>query len=142
MPGACGAMAATDAAVWVAGGDDDGCAPVIERIDPKTDQPRGHDDLPSGASALAIGPDGVWLGTPGALGRVDPAGERSRRAVIAAGDTLRRGGRFRVRVAGDRDSDRLRRASGMTIRKPARTSLLGTPVARDQPWRVTPEYRT
>ncbi len=73
LAGACGALAATDADVWVAGGVDDGCAPVIERIDAKTGKVRATIDLAAGANPLAVGPDGVWFGTAGAVGRVDPA---------------------------------------------------------------------
>jgi hypothetical protein len=65
-------MAATAAAVWVAGGDDDGCAPKIERINPKTNKLEATIDLPFGANALALGPDGVWFGMNGAVARIDP----------------------------------------------------------------------
>jgi len=73
VAGACGAVAATDAAVWVAGGSDDGCAPVIERIDAKTGKVRATINLPSGANPVAVDPGSVWFGMAGAVGRIDPA---------------------------------------------------------------------
>jgi len=73
--GSCSGIAATDSAVWVAGGNGPGCAPGITRIDPASNTVVG-DKINAGGNVadVAVAPDSVWYTTPGSqfVGRIDP----------------------------------------------------------------------
>ena len=75
LAGGCGAeMVATDDAVWVANGADDGCAAAVYRIDPRTNAVAQTIPTGGASGALALGSNGLWFGSaPGMLGRIDPA---------------------------------------------------------------------
>ena len=89
----------------MAGGADDGCQPVIERIDPKTNRLRATVDLPSGSGALAIDPSSVWPGMAGALGRVDPTANALTGQLSLPGTPFGEAVGFGFVWLGDRDSD-------------------------------------
>ena len=75
LPGGCGAeMVATDDAVWVANGGDDGCAAAVYRIDPRTNAVAQTVPMPGRRTPWP------WLPTAcgsarrrTTLGRIDPA---------------------------------------------------------------------
>jgi streptogramin lyase len=71
--GVCGALAASDTAVWVAGGGGPGCQPGITRIDPATNTVTAALNAGGQTDALALGPGTLWYGTSisNFLGRVD-----------------------------------------------------------------------
>jgi streptogramin lyase len=73
--GACGALAASDTDVWVAGGGGPGCHGGVTRIDPATNTLTTSIDTNVGTAALALGGDAVWYGTNrnDVLGRIDAA---------------------------------------------------------------------
>jgi streptogramin lyase len=74
--GACGAVAASDSAVWVAGGGGPGCLPGITRIDPATNTVVGTLNAGGQTDSLALGNNTLWYGTSKSnfLGRIDTAG--------------------------------------------------------------------
>ena len=71
--GVCGAIAATDAAVWVAGAGGPGCLPGITRIDPRTNAVTDRFNAGGQVGPLALGAGSLWYGTltSDLLGRVD-----------------------------------------------------------------------
>ena len=71
--GACAALAASDTAVWVAGGGGSGCLPGITRIDPSTNTVTATLNAGGQTGALALGVGTLWYGTSisNFLGRVD-----------------------------------------------------------------------
>jgi YVTN family beta-propeller protein len=73
--GACGALAASDSAVWVAGGGGPGCLPGITRIDPATNTVTAALNAGGQTDSLALGGRTLWYGTSISdfLGRVDTA---------------------------------------------------------------------
>ncbi len=72
-PGACAALAASDTAVWVAGGGGPGCRAGVTRIDPATNTVTTRIATGVGTDALALGAGAVWFGTNrnDVLGRID-----------------------------------------------------------------------
>jgi virginiamycin B lyase len=73
--GVCGALAASDTAVWVAGGGGPGCLPGITRIEPSTTNTvTAMLNAGGQTDALALGAGRLWYGTAisNFLGRVDP----------------------------------------------------------------------
>ncbi len=73
--GVCGALAANDAAVWVAGGGGPGCLPGITRIDPNTNTVTTSLNAGGQTDALALADGALWYGTSisNFLGRIDTA---------------------------------------------------------------------
>jgi virginiamycin B lyase len=74
--GVCGALAAGDTAVWVAGGGGAGCSgdyPGITRIDPNTNEVTTRLNAGGQTDALALDGNTLWYGTTSSnfLGRVD-----------------------------------------------------------------------
>lgn len=71
--GVCGALAASDTAVWVAGGGGRGCLPGITRIDPNSNTVSAMLDAGGQTDSLALGGGTLWYGTSVSnfLGRVD-----------------------------------------------------------------------
>jgi streptogramin lyase len=71
--GVCGALAASDTAVWVAGGGGPGCLPGITRIDPSTNTVTASLNAGGQTDALALGLGTLWYGTSisNFLGRVE-----------------------------------------------------------------------
>jgi streptogramin lyase len=71
--GVCGALAASDTAVWVAGGGGPGCLPGITRIDPNTNTVTAMLNAGGQTDALALGSGTLWYGTSisNFLGRID-----------------------------------------------------------------------
>jgi DNA-binding beta-propeller fold protein YncE len=71
--GVCGALAASDTAVWVAGGGGSGCLPGITRIDPNRDVVTAALNAGGQTDALALASGTLWYGTSISdfLGRVD-----------------------------------------------------------------------
>jgi streptogramin lyase len=71
--GPCGAVAASDTAVWVAGGSGPGCAPGVTRIDPATNRVTGSLNAGGPTGGLALDGGTLWYGTTWSdfLGRVD-----------------------------------------------------------------------
>ncbi len=71
--GACDAVAASDTAVWVAGGGGPGCLPGISRIDPNTNTVDGTLNAGGQTGSLALGRGTLWYGTNNSnfLGRID-----------------------------------------------------------------------
>jgi virginiamycin B lyase len=70
--GVCGALAASDTAVWVAGGGGAGCLPGITRIDPSTNTVTAMLNAGGQTNPLALGAGTLWYGTiSNFLGRVD-----------------------------------------------------------------------
>jgi virginiamycin B lyase len=76
--GVCGALAASDTAVWVAGGGGPGCLPGITRIDPSTNTVTAMLNAGGQTDALALGAGTLWYGTSisNFLGRVDTTANR------------------------------------------------------------------
>lgn len=74
--GVCGALAASDTAVWVAGGGGPGCLPGITSIDPNSNTVTTALNAGGQTDSLALGGDTLWYGTSisNFLGRVDTAG--------------------------------------------------------------------
>ena len=98
--GVCTSLAATDAAVWVASSEGDGCTGGVIEIDPSMNQVVAHLNSGDGTGPLALSDGSVWFGTDPSgylglidrrLGHRDPAGQ-------AAGPGVRVGGRRRLRV--------------------------------------------
>jgi streptogramin lyase len=73
--GVCGALAASDNAVWVAGGGGPGCQPGITRIDPATNRIAASVNAGGQTDSLALDRGTLWYGTSisNFLGRVDTA---------------------------------------------------------------------
>ena len=73
--GVCGAIVATDAAVWVGGAGGPGCLPGITRIDPTTNAVTDRFNAGGQVGPLAFGAGALWYGTLTSdfLGRVDAA---------------------------------------------------------------------
>jgi streptogramin lyase len=73
--GVCGALAASDSAVWVAGGGGPGCLPGITRIDPATNTVTASINAGGQTDSLALDGVTVWYGTSisNFLGRIDAA---------------------------------------------------------------------
>lgn len=71
--GVCGALVASDTAVWVAGGGGPGCLPGITRIDPNTNTVTATLNAGGQTDALALGTGTLWYGTSisNFLGRID-----------------------------------------------------------------------
>ena len=71
--GVCGALAASDSAVWVAGGGGPGCLPGITRIDPATNTVTAMLNAGGQTDSLALGTGTLWYGTSNSnfLGRID-----------------------------------------------------------------------
>jgi streptogramin lyase len=71
--GVCGALAASDTAVWVAGGGGSGCLPGITRIDPTSNTVTARLNAGGQTDALALGNNTLWYGTSISdfLGRID-----------------------------------------------------------------------
>lgn len=71
--GACGALAASSTAVWVAGDGGPGCLPGITRIDPNTNTLAGRLNAGGPTDSLALGNGMLWYGTNNSnfLGRID-----------------------------------------------------------------------
>jgi DNA-binding beta-propeller fold protein YncE len=71
--GVCGALAASDTAVWVAGGGGPGCLPGITRIDPNSNTVTAMLNAGGQTDSLALGGGTLWYGTSVSnfLGRVD-----------------------------------------------------------------------
>ena len=71
--GVCGALAASNTAVWVAGGGGPGCLPGITRIDPSTNTVTARLNAGGQTNPLALGAGTLWYGTAisNVLGRVD-----------------------------------------------------------------------
>jgi YVTN family beta-propeller protein len=73
--GSCSGIAATDTAVWIAGGNGPGCAPGVTRIDPASNTLVG-DKINAGGNVadVAAGAHSVWYTAPGSqfVGRIDP----------------------------------------------------------------------
>ena len=71
--GVCGALAAGDSAVWVAGGGGPGCLPGITRIDPMSNTVTGMLNAGGQTNSLALDDNTLWYGTSisNFLGRVD-----------------------------------------------------------------------
>jgi streptogramin lyase len=71
--GVCGALAASDTAVWVAGGGGPGCQPGITRIDPTSNTVTTMLNAGGQTDSLALGNDTLWYGTSKSnfLGRID-----------------------------------------------------------------------
>jgi YVTN family beta-propeller protein len=73
--GACGAVVATDTAVWVAGGGGAGCLPGITGIDPLTNTVTARLNAGGQTNSLALNAGTLWYGTAlsNFLGRIDTA---------------------------------------------------------------------
>jgi streptogramin lyase len=71
--GVCGALAASDTAVWVAGGGGPGCLPGITRIDPNSNTVTGTLNAGGQTDSLALDNKTLWYGTSisNFLGRID-----------------------------------------------------------------------
>ena len=71
--GVCGALAAGDSAVWVAGGGGPGCLPGITRIDPMSNTVTGMLNAGGQTNSLALDGNTLWYGTniSNFLGRID-----------------------------------------------------------------------
>jgi len=71
--GVCGALAASDTAVWVAGGGGPGCLPGITRIDPMSNTVTGMFNAGGQTNSLALDENTLWYGTSisNFLGRID-----------------------------------------------------------------------
>jgi YVTN family beta-propeller protein len=71
--GVCGALAASDTAVWVAGGGGSGCLPGITRIDPNSNSVTTMLNAGGQTDSLALGSGTLWYGTSisNFLGRID-----------------------------------------------------------------------
>ena len=71
--GVCGALAASDTAVWVAGGGGSGCLPGITRIDPNANTVTTTLNAGGQTDSLALGSGTLWYGTSisNFLGRID-----------------------------------------------------------------------
>jgi virginiamycin B lyase len=71
--GVCGALAASDTDVWVAGGGGPGCLPGITRIDPTTNTVTASLNAGGQTDSLALGNGTLWYGTSisNFLGRID-----------------------------------------------------------------------
>ncbi len=74
VKGACGAIVATDTAVWVAGAGGPGCLPGITRVNPATNTVTDRFNAGGQTGPLALGSGSLWYGTltSNFLGRVDP----------------------------------------------------------------------
>lgn len=75
VKGSCAGLVATDAAVWV-GGDGNGCAPVVSRIDPATNTVTAAVTIDDETGALALGADGLLVGEASGVARIDPVAAR------------------------------------------------------------------
>jgi DNA-binding beta-propeller fold protein YncE len=73
--GVCGALAASDTAIWVAGGGGPGCLPGITRIDPNSNTVTATLNAGGQTDSLALGGGTLWYGTnvSNFLGRIDTA---------------------------------------------------------------------
>jgi streptogramin lyase len=71
--GVCGALAASDTAVWVAGGGGPGCLPGITRIDPNSNTVTSMLNAGGQTNSLALDDNTLWYGTniSNFLGRID-----------------------------------------------------------------------
>jgi streptogramin lyase len=74
VAGACGMIAPTGRAIWVAGGGGDGCFEGLTRIDPVTNAVTAVIPTDGVTNQVVAGGHSVWFGTdaPDALGRLDP----------------------------------------------------------------------
>jgi streptogramin lyase len=71
--GDCGALVASDTAVWVAGGGGAGCLPGVTRIDPASNTVTAQVNAGGQTDSLALGANTLWFGTSLStfLGRAD-----------------------------------------------------------------------
>jgi len=71
--GVCGALAASDTAVWVAGGGGPGCRPGITRIDPNSNSVTSMLNAGGQTNSLALDDNTLWYGTSisNFLGRIE-----------------------------------------------------------------------
>ena len=131
--GSCSGIAATDAAVWVAGGNGPGCAPGVTRIDPATNKVVGGKLNAGGNVAdVAVGLGSVWFTTFRGGGepvrRTDRPGHEHRRLATQDGrlpDRRRR--RLRLHL-GARPRTRPRAAAPTGVTSP--TTQRGTTMQR------------